>query len=134
MTKAPSVNQMRFLSSSALPNDAQLILAASCSAADAIESAPCGSWPRFCHCRPAGARWPPRPPMSYMVGAPRFVIGRKGSGLGGLALEQLNLAAGLFDGRDRALRSAKHLEAQLRRDLPVGENFDAVTRPRADAR
>jgi len=36
MTSAPSVNQMRFLSSSALEKADQLILAASCSAADAI--------------------------------------------------------------------------------------------------
>src|SRR3984957_2020844 len=36
MTNAPSVNQMRFLSSSALAKADQLILAASCSAADAM--------------------------------------------------------------------------------------------------
>ncbi len=36
MTKAPRVNQMRFLSSSALAKADQLILAASCSAADAM--------------------------------------------------------------------------------------------------
>src|SRR5580658_5048086 len=36
MTNAPSVNQMRFLSSSALAKADQLMLAASCSAADAI--------------------------------------------------------------------------------------------------
>ena len=36
MTSAPRVNQMRFLSSSALAKADQLILAASCSAADAI--------------------------------------------------------------------------------------------------
>ncbi len=36
MTSAPSVNQIRFLSSSALAKADQLILAASCSAADAM--------------------------------------------------------------------------------------------------
>src|ERR1017187_1142080 len=36
MTSAPRVNQMRFLSSSALEKADQLMLAASCSAADAI--------------------------------------------------------------------------------------------------
>ena len=48
MTSAPSVNQMRFLSSSALEKADQLILAASCSAADAIDCAPIGAsrWKR----------------------------------------------------------------------------------------
>src|SRR5262249_830378 len=36
MTNAPSVNQMRFFSSSALPKALPLIFAASCSAADTI--------------------------------------------------------------------------------------------------
>src|ERR1700722_17065790 len=103
MTKAPSVNQMRFLSSSALPKAAQFVLAASCSAADAIESAPSGAVRRVQQgltlSRQAGNKKfvPPVEPVIW--GARSDLPPPAGpSGLGGrLRLEHFDAAAGFLD-------------------------------------
>src|SRR5271165_4274419 len=114
MTSAPNVNQMRFLSSSALAKADQLILAASCSAADAMvlsERRPDPS-------APVEMAFPPRLILGrrdcpyHMVGAGANAnpgAGALGSGWRRLLLAQgLQASAGLLDRRGGALRGRRN--------------------------
>src|ERR1700722_436852 len=139
MTKAPSVNQMRFLSSSALPKADQLMLAASCSAADAIRSAPSGAARRvqkvLTWTDEAQAENAPRP-SNPSYGRPAAICHhlRGASGLSArFGLQHLDLAAGLLDGGDRALRGGEDFERQFRFQFALAEDLHAIARPRADA-
>ena len=113
-SSAPSVNQMRFFSSSALAIAPKLMLAASCSAADAIVRSPPRSGMQIARRAIAGRdnatraasrrdRRPPRalrsqPPMSGRCGSRSRL--RNGA-------EDRHRAAGLLDGRDGRLRRAR---------------------------
>src|SRR6478672_3782142 len=101
MIRAPSVNQIRFLSSVALEKAPKLILEASCSAADAIWDLP--GW-------------------TYLSGL-RLLCRFRGSRLGGGLLRCLHFdaAAGLLDRGDRRLGGAGDLDHQLRLDLALGK-------------
>src|SRR5664280_1126163 len=130
MISAPRVNQMRFLSSSALEKADQLILAASCSAADAIVHAL--RLYRGADHAPLSARpgsGPPRQAIdairtaayaarrSNHMAFPRRNATPSGSsssaGRDGFSLQRLDATAGLFDRLDGALRRA--VDFELRR-------------------
>src|SRR5580704_16534142 len=97
MTSAPSVNQMRFLSSSALENEFQLMLAASCSAADAI-------WCSAVSKARQKRSGPPKPAGLNHIG----------SGLGRCDLAQyFYRTTRLLNRCDSALGSCRHFERKL---------------------
>src|SRR5579871_2452246 len=140
MTNAPRVNQMRFLSSSALAKADQLILAASCSAADAmadsLRTAPARApWFTTCHSRRPGPAWTGRP-LAYGRRARQChpADGRRsrGGGRSGLLPQRLEAAAGLLDRRRGALRRRLDFEPRARRPFADAKNFHAVAPPRHD--
>src|SRR6267154_1578661 len=107
MIRAPSVNQIRFLSSVALEKAPKLILEASCSAADAIWDLP--GW-------------------TYLSGLRLLGRFRGSSRLGGGLLRNLDLdaAAGLLDRGDGRLGGTGDLDHQFRLQFALGEQADAV--------
>src|SRR6185437_14746243 len=108
MTRAPSVNQIRFFSSVAFENAPKFMLAASCSAADAMMSHP---WPRCGPYRRTGGTAPRSPARS----------GRRGLavalGFGG-AVDDDRTARG-FDRRHRGTRCAGYLDRDRGRQLAL---------------
>src|SRR6516164_4982289 len=101
MIRAPRVNQIRFLSSVALEKAPKLMLAASCSAADAMGIS---SW-TYC-------------PELLLLSC----LGR----LRGLRRNHLDAAAGLLDRGNGGLGGAGDLDRQLGLDLALGQQADAV--------
>src|ERR1700722_1442150 len=102
MISAPSVNQMRFLRSVALPKAEKLMLAASCSAADAIQLLLCRRRLRF----RLGIRFCGR----------LCLWGRR----------QDNLAAELFHRGDRRLGGAGYFDGEGRFQFALGQKPHAV--------
>src|SRR5271166_4687478 len=120
MTNAPSVNQIRFLSSSALAKADQLILAASCSAADAMvlsERRPDPSAP-VQNGVPAASSGAAGLPLSYGRRRRQRQPGRRRglrSGWRRLLLAQgLQASSGLLDRRGGALRGRRDFESRFR--------------------
>src|ERR1700723_756123 len=132
MTKAPSVNQMRFLSSSALPKADQLMLAASCSAADAIRSAPSGAARRvqqvLTWTDEAQAENAPRP-SNPSYGRPAAICHH----LRGPSSPRAPLGLHPPSFAPRALRGGEDFERQFRFQFALAEDLHAIARPRADA-
>src|SRR6476646_3995089 len=106
MIRAPSVNQIRFLSSVALEKAPKLILEASCSAADAIWDLP--GW-------------------TYLSGL-RLLCRYRGSRLGGSLLRYLDLdaAAGLLHRGDGRLGGTGDLDHQFRLQLALSKQAHTV--------
>src|SRR4051794_2878649 len=102
MMSAPSVNQMRFLRSSALPSAAKLKLAASCSAADAIRS------PRA---YALGPMWGGARTTASLLGD-RCWFGR---------LQQLDRPPSCLDRGDRAFGSVMHFECKPGFELALAQ-------------
>src|SRR5579871_4991030 len=140
---------MRFLSSSAFVKADQLILAASCSAAEAIR--PSGRRPHEIYAsacllkrrfrreavaprRKRSNTWAPGAPFAR--GASRAIPARLpssgGRGLRGLA-QDLERAARLLDGRGRALRRGGDLEMGLGLEFARAEQLHAIARMREHA-
>src|SRR4051794_31458852 len=118
MTSAPSVNQIRFFSSVAFEKAPKFMLAASCSAADAMMSYP---WPRCGPYRrpfPADSGAGSAPPTRARSGRRRLALALGiGRALGRAADD--DLAAGRFDRGDGRLRRAGHLDRDRRRQLAL---------------
>src|SRR3954454_5028003 len=108
MTSAPSVNQIRFFSSVAFENAPKFILAASCSAADAMMSYP---WPRCGPYRRRGGAGS-APPTRARAGWLRLALA---FGLGGAADD--DPAPGRLDGVDFPLERAGRLVFERGRQL-----------------
>src|SRR5437762_247334 len=117
MTKAPKVNQIRLLSSDALANAPKLMLAASCSAADAIcyPSLP-KTGRRGGECRPRSGRGGGRP-LSFSVRA---------------AGAEDHLAPGTLDRSNGGFGSPGHLDRDRRADLALGQETHAIAYPPQD--
>src|SRR5271170_128606 len=113
MTSALSVNQIRLFSSVALEKAEKFMLAASCSAADAIMPYP--------HPKALCASDP------LSSGFRRLGPGLSLGGGGGAAHN--DLAARRLDRGDRALRRACDLDRDGRREPALGQQPDAVARP-----
>src|SRR5205823_1133110 len=130
MTSAPRVNQIRLLSSVAFENAPKLMLAASCSAADAMYP----SYPKRARARPFTARIGR---YLLVVGRlplwPTLALLRRGLRLGCGTAEQDDLAARCFDRLDRRLGGARHLDRDRRAEGAFRQKADAVARAAQDA-
>src|SRR4029079_15180711 len=102
MSRVPSVNQMRFFSSSALASAEKLILAASCSAAETIESSL------------------PRAPFRQIWGSGGLFA------LFNLRCQDFDRTAGLLDRGHGRFGSPIDLEIHLGLDLAVAQEPHAV--------
>src|SRR4051794_19848213 len=133
MTSAPSGDQIRLFSSVALENAEKLMLAASCSAADAMCPFP----------NPKRAYAKPLPPQITLgrrrcftlrlALAPTLRLFFLRLGSSGTA-ENDDFSAGRFDGRDGCLGGARHLDCDRRAEAALGQQPDAVARPAQDTR
>src|SRR6266446_7928975 len=124
MTSAPSVNQMRLFSSVALENAERLMLAASCSAADAMCPFPTRK-PAYPTKPPAAEPAPGSGRRRLALGRPFRLLRRIGSGPAG----HHHLAAGRLDRVDRCLGGTGYLDRQRRAELALSQQADAVARP-----
>src|SRR5438132_1124363 len=125
MTSAPSVNQMRLFSSVALENAERLMLAASCSAADAMCPFPTRK-PAYPTKPPAAEPAPGSGRRRLAPGGPFPLFRRRiGSGPAG----HHHLAAGRLDRVDRCLRGTGYLDRERRAELALGQQADAVAWP-----
>src|ERR1700730_9301140 len=154
MINAPSVNQMRCLSSSAFPKALQLIFAASCSAADTIYHSPDArdATTLFVICRPwnpivsgpspkiVDRRWPHWPQKPILAGPAkkhRFRILPIhlcfAPLLLGLLSEQYNRSARALDCGHSVFRCRGYFEREYYRQRSLPENFHPIARFGANA-
>src|SRR4051794_31344628 len=117
MTSAPSVNQIRFFSSVAFENAPKFILAASCSAADAMVSYP---WPQCGPYRRRGGAGS-APPTRARSGWRRLALA-----LGPGRAADDDLAPGRLDGGNCRLGRAGHLDRDRGGQLALRKQADAV--------